>query len=171
AAGPSSPGADRGCSAALTHWRLRREKPQQGNLRRREDAHRWTPEPGSAAHVQLRLTSPVEAGDVRLDQRDEPGERPDLPAVRVSAERERNAVPRRLAELARLVGEEDDGPGWVAPVERGRQVGSVAATPRRIVDAGHVAPGSGLDPLVGERPGPERRQVAQPVVDAGVVHV
>src|SRR5207237_7570296 len=59
---------------------LRWLQAQQRDLRRCEHAHRRSPEAGAPAHVNLRVASPVEPGQIRLCQGDDPGEGPDLSA-------------------------------------------------------------------------------------------
>ena len=97
---------------------------------------------GAAAHVQLRVAERVAPGEqAALLERDQVVPRPDLAAVRVAGQLHVDAVPGRGADLARLVGEEDQRTRGVAAGERGGEVGAVVARVGAgavIVDAGQV---------------------------------
>src|SRR5207244_3353742 len=90
-----------------------------GDLRRRREPHRRTPETRAAADVELRTVATKRPADVGRAQTDEPSEGPELTTVRVSGELEVDAALRRGGERRRIVGEQHERTIPLASRERG----------------------------------------------------
>ena len=78
-----------------------------GDFGRRPEPHWWSPATRSAADVELRSSDAVQPGRPRLRQAHEPGERPDLAAVRVAGKLQPDVPGAVLGDLPGRLGQQD----------------------------------------------------------------